>query len=235
MGLLSDLKGSSSSGGSVSSGRSASWSNTAGREATASSNSQAAVANSSAMDAWREAANFNAEQARIQREWQEQMANTVYQRSVADMKKAGINPILAASFGLSSGDVGSGATAQMSSPEVFMGQSFAESNSASQSASNGSSWQNSESGLATGLQLLGNAIAGAIGKINSSKVIDINLQGLRDLYSGDTKSNQKGTNETTNYKDTGHVDNNGRANPFKKGTQAYNMWEAQYNFDKAIK
>lgn len=39
---------------------------------------------------------FNSEQAEINREWQERMANTSYQRGVADMEKAGINPMLSA-------------------------------------------------------------------------------------------------------------------------------------------
>lgn len=55
----------------------------------------------------------SAEQAKIQRDFQERMANTSWQRGVADMKSAGLNPMLAFSKG--------GAD----TPGGAMGQSFA--------------------------------------------------------------------------------------------------------------
>lgn len=68
----------------------------------------------------REQYRYNAEQARINREWQEMMSNTAHQREVKDLVAAGLNPILSATGG-SGAAVTSGATASGSIQSGSMG------------------------------------------------------------------------------------------------------------------
>lgn len=211
--ISNTLSGGYGSGGSVNSAKGYSLSSgksnsqTYGTLATERSKYLAQLANIQSAQAWNNTAQYNSDQAAINRAWQEYMANTVYQRTVKDMKAAGINPILAAGMGLGTASVGSGATASMTNPEIFMGNSIADQVSASQNQSysenesHGSSWKNSENGLATGLKLLGDAIAGVLGSLNSSNTINIALSGLKEL---DNKTNPTGKQmDKDNYKSSG--------------------------------
>ena len=73
-------------------------------------------ANRSAKHAAERQQDFSAAEAARNRDWQERMSNTSYQRSMEDMRKAGLNPILAFNKGGAStpgGDSGQGAQAQV--------------------------------------------------------------------------------------------------------------------------
>lgn len=80
---------------------------------------------------WQKQADFNAEQAQINRDWQEKMLNTQYQRAIKDMEKAGLNPILAATHGINTGIGGASAAsvggASMSPTQMSGGHGYAAS------------------------------------------------------------------------------------------------------------
>lgn len=177
-----------------------SWSNTAGAAASAWSAQQAEAAHQRQLELLEKTQEYNSKEAQKTRDWQTEMANTIYTRSVKNMIEAGINPVLAAGMGLSGAGVSSGSTANVGTPSTFMGQSIAEQNSSahSESESYGSGWSKSESGIITALTGIGQLANSLIAALGSAKAVEVNINGLNDLFNN--QDNYKGND---NVYDTG--------------------------------
>lgn len=187
LGSLNGAQSSSSSSSwnqGASHGQNGSYGQTYGNAATQASINAAAIANEAQMQAWREAAEFNAREAKKARDWQERMSNSVYQRTVKDMIAAGINPVLAAGAGLGTASVGGGTSASVGVPSMSMANAYPEQVNSSygvnDSYEKGGSQSQSyyEAGLATALKQLGDLVGGWVNTKTAAQDINVNIDGM---------------------------------------------------------
>lgn len=116
----------------------------------------------------REAREWSAQEAQKNREWQERMSNTAVQRGMADLKAAGLNPILATGY---AAGVGSGAMGSTTAPTMGAISGQAASGSAASAGLGSAGMENTSNTLATFGALataLGSAYE-AFMKLDSSK------------------------------------------------------------------
>lgn len=185
---------------------------------------------------------FNREEAQKQRDWQAEMANTIYTRSVKNMKEAGINPILAYNMGLTGASVGTGATASLAGvPSAPLAQNFMDSWSASESYSHGSGsgyseesgsgwgsgWSNSEEGIVTALQGLGALAGNALAGINAGQALEKLGANGKGIVKGVVSAVDNGIKNITGQKtfndtwrnyntNSGNGTKNGSKNPYQR-------------------
>lgn len=101
----------------------------------------------------RAAMNYNSAEATANRQWQTEMSNTAYQRSVKDLQAAGLNPIMAAlnggastpsgSYGTAYGTTISAPSSSAASISALPGQ-MQSASYRSENSSSASSWNNAE-------------------------------------------------------------------------------------------
>lgn len=134
-----------------------------GQWATAQSIAAAERANELQRQNMQMAMEFNAREAQKNRDWEETMSNSAYQRAVTDMKAAGINPILAAANGGAS--TPGGGAASTSAMQAHMANAYTDYENNSQGGGNSSGWS---SGGSETISNISEQITSAMGALSNA-------------------------------------------------------------------
>lgn len=180
--------------------------------------------------AWNEAMfnkqmEFNAEQAKLQREWEEHMRATAYQTAVKDMESAGLNPILAVSGGGIQTGSGSGGAASVGLPQMsgasgaMASGGLLQGNQASEGNYTG---QMEYMGGMLGLLSAGlNGLSTALSVMGQNKDISVIIENMvPELFNGVKEDIKDRTNPKGNSEQYGHY----RSEDFKNR----NTYEKSY-------
>lgn len=202
------------------------YSRTYGREASAQDILNAAVANEVQKDLWSMQALYNAQQAQIDREYQAYMSNTAYQRAVADLKAAGLNPILAAGNmgastpvgAMASSGLGSAAKAQAFAESESYNSSWGSSRSTSDSSSEGESHSRSASKSSSKSKSKSSSSSGSHGESQNTSNSETTTQ-LKELANIVGDIFNAGSAKDVTHEGTSNKEKSGRnKNGYRNGT-----------------
>ena len=174
---------------------------------------------------WNKQAEFNAEQAQINRDWQERMRNTAYQAAVKDMTSAGLNPILAVTGGGIQTGSGAGGAASVgmgstSAPSMSSAQGAMASGSLLQGVSaSESSYSGQQEYMGGLLGLLSAGISGlstALQVMGADKNINLIIKTMADELLNTDETVTEGRKEEKE-----HNENSSLGEKIKDGIRAY--------------